>query len=51
MGGLVLLTVRFYLYGAGVAAADAAPAWQAWMAAHFPSESRSLIRILLYRSG
>ena len=44
MGGLVLLTVRFYLYGGGAAAA-----WQAWMAAHFPSESRSLIRILLYR--
>ena len=38
MGGQIIFTVRFYLYGADAAAAvaRAEPAWQAWMNERFP---------------
>jgi hypothetical protein len=38
MGGQVLLSMRLYLYGDGASsvAAQAAPAWQAWVQEHFP---------------
>lgn len=38
MGGQIVLTIRFFLYGdaAGEAVARAEPAWRSWMAARFP---------------
>jgi hypothetical protein len=38
MGGQIVFTARFYLYGdtAAAAAARAEPAWQAWMHERFP---------------
>ncbi len=38
MGGQIIFTTRFYLYGedAAAAVARAEPAWQAWMSARFP---------------
>jgi hypothetical protein len=38
MGGQVYLSLRFFLYGDGAAAAvaRAEPAWQAWIAERFP---------------
>ena len=38
MGGQVLLSMRMYLYGkeASAVAAQAEPAWQAWVKQHFP---------------
>lgn len=39
MGGQVLLSIRFYLYGqqALAVAAEAEPVWQAWVNQHFPA--------------
>jgi uncharacterized protein YndB with AHSA1/START domain len=39
MGGQVLLSIRFYLYGkqAGAVAGRAEPTWQAWVNEHFPA--------------
>jgi hypothetical protein len=38
MGGQVYLPIRLYLFGdqAAAVAAREEPAWQAWMARHFP---------------
>jgi hypothetical protein len=39
MGGQVLLSMRFYLYGqrASAVAAEVEPSWQAWVERHFPA--------------
>jgi uncharacterized protein YndB with AHSA1/START domain len=39
MGGQVLLSIRFYLYGqrAAAVAAEVGPSWQAWVSQHFPA--------------
>ena len=39
MGGMILLSMRMYLYGpqAAAAAAQATPVWQAWMNQRFPA--------------
>jgi len=39
MGGRVLLSMRFYLYGkqASAVAAEVDPTWQAWVRQHFPA--------------
>jgi uncharacterized protein YndB with AHSA1/START domain len=39
MGAQVLLSIRFFLYGkqASAVAAEAEPAWQAWVVQHFPA--------------
>ncbi|HKB37521.1 MAG TPA: hypothetical protein VKD72_13825, partial [Gemmataceae bacterium] len=38
MGGQVILSIRYYLYGhqAAAVAAQVEPAWQAWVVQHFP---------------
>src|SRR5262249_26960862 len=39
MGGQVLLSIRFYLYGqqASAVAAEVGPSWHAWVNQHFPA--------------
>jgi len=39
LGGQILLSMRFYLYGpkAAAAAANVEPLWQAWIKQHFPA--------------
>jgi uncharacterized protein YndB with AHSA1/START domain len=43
MGGQIVFTIRFYLYGDGAAeaVARAEPAWQAWVNEHFPMSAEA----------